>query len=122
MNRISWTAILVFAAVVLLVFLVGVSLMGGWNNGGWGMMGPGGMGPGMMGGWAFGPLGWIVMIFMLLIPIGFFVLIGLGIAWLVRALGAGSSPAPAMRSCPNCNRSVQADWRNCPHCGTDLNQ
>jgi ribosomal protein L24E len=27
--------------------------------------------------------------------------------------------APA-RTCPNCHKPAQADWRNCPYCGTAL--
>lgn len=116
MNRINWTGVVVFGIVVLLVFLVGVSLLGGRGYGGWGMMGPG-----MMGGWGFGPFGWIGMIFMWLIPVGFIVLTVAGVAWLLRAIGGGAAnpPAPA-RSCPSCGRGAQADWRNCPYCGASL--
>ena len=115
MNKINWTMVAVFSIVVLLVFLVGVSLLGGRGYGGWGMMGPG-----MMGGWGFGPFGWIGMIFMWLIPISFLVLTVLGIIWLVRAsMGSGSwgSNMPATQACPGCGKSVQTDWRNCPYCG-----
>jgi endogenous inhibitor of DNA gyrase (YacG/DUF329 family) len=80
------------------------------------------MGPGMMGGWGFGPFSWLSMIFMWLIPVGFFVLIGLGVAWLIRAISGGVNSISATRSCPNCGHSVQTDWRNCPYCGTSLNQ
>ena len=122
MNRINWSAIAVFGIVVLVAFLVGTSLLGvGRGYGGWGMMGPG-----MMGGWGFGPFGWIAMLFMWLIPVGFVVLTVLGVVWLVRAVsgGAGQSPNPLSpaRACPSCGRAVQADWRNCPHCGAALTQ
>lgn len=117
MNRINWTAVVVFAIVALLVFLVGASLLGGRGYGGWGMMGPV-----MMGQWGFGPFGWIGMIFMWLIPVGFILLIVLGVVWLIRATGSGGNPHSPARSCPNCGRSVQADWRNCPHCGAELTQ
>jgi len=117
MNKINWTAVAVFGAVVLLTFLIGASLLGG----GWGMMGPA-----MMGGWGVGPLGGIGMLFMWLIPIGLVVLTGLGVARLVRAIGggAGQSPNPLApaRACPSCGRGVQADWRNCPYCGAALTQ
>ena len=115
MNRINWTAVAVFAIVALLVFLIGASLLGGWGYGGWGMMGPG-----MMGQWGFGPFGWIGMIFMWLIPVGFILLIVLGVVWLIRAIGSGENPTSPARSCHNCGRSVQADWRNCPYCGETL--
>jgi hypothetical protein len=120
MNKINWTAVVVFSVAVLLVFLVGVSLLGGWGYSGWGRMGPGMIGPGMMGRWGFGPFGWIGMIFMWLIPVSLVVLVVLGIAWLVRAIGgAAESPSPA-RTCPNCGRAAQADWRTCPFCGQAL--
>jgi hypothetical protein len=115
MNRINWTAVAVFAIVALLVFLVGASLLGGRGYSGWGMMGPG-----MMGQWGFGSFGWFGMIFMWLIPIGFILLIVLGIAWLVRAIGGGGNPGSPARACPNCGHAVQADWRNCPYCGETL--
>jgi uncharacterized membrane protein len=118
MNKRNWAMIAVFAVIVLLVFLVGVSLMGGRGYGGWGMMGPG-----MMGGRGFAPFGWIGMLLMWLFPLGFGVLVALGIVWLVRAIGQGRSgqqPAAPARTCPNCHRPAQADWRNCPYCGTAL--
>ena len=59
MNKVNGTAIVIFAVVVLLVFLVGVSLLQGWGYGGWGMMGPG-----MMRGWGFRPFSWIGMALM----------------------------------------------------------
>jgi hypothetical protein len=115
MNKVNWTTVAVFGIVVLLAFLLGVSLLGGGGYGGWGMMGPG-----MMGGWGFGPFGWIGMLFMGLVPIGFIVLIVLGIIWLARAIGSGGGPAAIRAVCPNCRRGVQSDWRNCPYCGAEL--
>jgi len=46
----------------------------------------------------------------------------LGIVWLVNAVSRPRGQvlvAPA-KTCPNCARLVQTDWRNCPHCGTIL--
>jgi hypothetical protein len=114
MSRINWTVLAVFIIVGLLVILIGISLFGGW-----GMMG--GYRSGMMGGWGFGPFGWLAMISMLLIPVGFLILIVLGAVWLIRAIGVGTSRAAEMRSCPNCEHGVQPDWRNCPYCGASLN-
>jgi len=116
MNKVNWTSVAVFGIVVLVAFLVGVSLLGGWGYGGWGMMGPG-----MMGGWGFGPFAWIGMLFMWLIPVGFIGLTVLGVIWLVRAAGGNAAnPLAPGRACPSCRRAVQADWRNCPHCGATL--
>ena len=112
MNRINWIAVAVFAIVALLVFLIGVSLLGGWRYGNWGMMGPG-----MMGGLGYGSFGWIGMIFMWLVPISLTALLVLGIVWLMRAIGSGGNPASPRQFCPSCGRAVQADWHTCPYCG-----
>jgi len=115
MNKINWTVVAVVTMIALLVFQVVASLLGGWGYGGWGMRGPG-----MMGGWGFSPFGWIGMIFMWLIPVGFVALAVLGIAWLVRNVGGGTN-SPT-HTCPSCGRNVQTDWRNCPYCGTSLSK
>ena len=116
MNRVNWTAVAVFGAVMLLVLLIGVGLLSGWGYGGWGMMGPG-----MMGRWGFSPFGWIGMSFMWLIPISFIVLTVLGAVWLARAVMVhGINPAIRGQTCPSCGYGVQADWRNCPYCSTPL--
>ena len=122
MNKVNWTVVGVFGAIVLVALIVGLSLVdGGRGYGGWGMMGPGMMGG--YGGWGTSPLGWIGMAFMWLIPVALLVLTVLGVVWLVRAVTGGSGNPPAStRTCPNCGRGVQRDWRNCPHCGTDLSQ
>ena len=115
MNRINWVQVGVFAAVVLLVFLIGTSLLGGF--GGYRGM----MGPGMMGGWGFTPFGWLGALFMWLIPLSFLALLVAGIVWLVRAAGDSSHtdpPAPPTAgACPSCGRPTQADWQHCPYCG-----
>jgi hypothetical protein len=46
MSKINWIQVVVFGVAVLLVFLIGAGLLGGyagWRPG-WGMMGPGMMG------------------------------------------------------------------------------
>ena len=111
MNKTNLTVVVIIAVALLFV----ASLFGGRGYGGWGMMGPG-----MMGGWGFSPFGWIGMAFMWLIPIGFLVLAVLGVIWLVRAIGSGNQSALHGQACPSCGRAVQGDWRNCPHCGTQL--
>lgn len=122
MNRINWPQINVFAIVTLLVLLIGVSLWGGFGRYSYG---PGMMGPGMMGG--FGPFGGLGIIFMWLIPLGFLILLGSGIVWLVRAVTgssyAGPPPPPAPLAtgvCPACGRPTQTDWQHCPYCGQSL--
>ncbi len=127
MKKINWIAVVVFAVVVLLAFMVGTSLLGGWGWwhggccgwGGYGRYGGWGMGPGMMG-WGFAPFGWIGMLFMTLIPLGLLALTLLGIVWLVRAV-SGNTPVPTVSHlCPNCGKPVQADWQHCPYCGTEV--
>ena len=93
-----------------------------WGNRGYGMMGN------MMGGYGmmhrgFSPLGWfgmgLGMIFMWLIPIGILVLIGFGVASLVR--NTGNPPqASSLTPCSNCGKGTQADWQTCPYCGNSL--
>ncbi|MEW5958169.1 MAG: zinc ribbon domain-containing protein [Chloroflexota bacterium] len=124
MNRVNWTQVGVFAVVVLLVLLIGVGMLGGFGRYGYG---PGMMGPGMMGGWGFGLFGWLGMIFMWIIPLGFLTLLVAGIVWLVRAVSgspsAGPPPPPAPLTtgiCPSCGRPTQASWQHCPYCGQSL--
>ena len=114
MNKINWTVVVIVGIIALVLLMFGTSLTGGWGYGGWGMMGPG-----MMGRWGFGPFG-IGMFFMWLIPLGFIVLTVLGIVWLVKAIGSGNNPASPSQTCPSCGHGVQADWKNCPYCGTSL--
>jgi len=107
MNKINWTAVVIFSIIGLFALMIGASLLGGWGYGGWGYGGWGMMGPWMMGG----------MFFMWLIPVGFLVLTVLGVAWIVRTIGGGTGPAGPTHACPSCGRGVQADWKNCPYCG-----
>ena len=108
MKRINWLVIVTGGIIVLLLqFTAGMFS-------GWGMMGPG-----MIGRWGYSPFGWIAMIFMGLIPVGIIVLAVLGIVWLVQSPGRFNRPATD-RTCPSCGKGVQADWQNCPYCGTSL--
>ena len=112
-------SILFVIGVVVALFLLGLFIggrgYGGPGYGSWGMMGPG-----MMGGWGFSPFGWLGMIFMWLIPIGFFVLAVFGIAWLVRNVGGGNKLATPTVACPSCKLNVQPEWKNCAYCVTSL--
>jgi hypothetical protein len=134
MSRVNWTQVAVFVGIVLVIAFAGIMILpilfGGY--GGWGMMGPG-----MMGGWRQeggwcpfcggtgryqggflgGLYGWLFM----LLPLGFLVLLILGIIWLVRAVSRpASSTAATPQTCPQCGKPVAADWRVCPHCGSEL--
>lgn len=122
MNKVNWIQVGVFAVVVLLVLLIGASLFGGFGR--YGGYGPGMMGPGMMGGWGFAPFGWLGMIFMWIIPLGFLTLLVAGIVWLVRSVSgsthAGPQAPPVTGNCPSCGRPTQAGWQLCPYCGESL--
>lgn len=112
MNKTNWIAVAAIAVLGVIIFQAGVTLGNGRETTGWGMMGPG-----MMGGWGFSPLGGIGMLFMWIVPVGLFVLAITGGVWLVRTLSGNNGAAG---NCPSCSRSVQPDWRHCPHCGADL--
>ena len=114
MKKVNWLVVGIIGIILLLFLFGGGMMMGGWGYRGWGMMGPG-----MMGGWGYSPFGWIGMAFMWQIPVGMIALIVFGVAALVR--NAGNPPPSSSQSpCPNCGKTVQADWKNCPHCGTAL--
>ena len=115
MQKVNWLVVGIISIVVILLLFGGGMMMGGWGYHGWGMM----AGPGMMGNWGYSPFGWIGMLFMWLIPVGFVVLTVLGVVWLVRNVG-NTTTQSLQGPCPNCGKGVQADWKNCPYCGTAL--
>ena len=122
MKKTNWLAITLIGIIALFVlFWIGTWIGGGYRGYGCMMGGYGGMmsGYGMMGNWGYSPFGWIGMLFMWLIPVGFIALVVFGIAWLVKNVN-NSTPPAARNPCSNCGKSVQADWQNCPHCGTAL--
>jgi hypothetical protein len=64
-----------------------------------------------------------------LLALGVFILVIIGIVALVSALFRNNRPAqitppsqpPApVRTCPNCGKPAQEDWKTCPYCGTSL--
>ncbi|HEX9921910.1 MAG TPA: zinc ribbon domain-containing protein [Anaerolineae bacterium] len=133
MKTTNWTKVLIISSIGLLTLALVLNLFapllwrqfGGWGYdncfgcGDWSMM-RGGGGPGMMGYhpfWGSGMLiGW-------LFPLGLVALLIAGIAWLVQAIGRSSAPLtppPPSRACPQCGQPAQANWRNCPYCGTPL--
>ena len=75
--------------------------MRGFGMMGWGMMPFGGFLGGFFGG---------------LFALGLLAFLVLGIIWLVRN-NRTPRQAVEMHTCGNCGKPVQADWRNCPHCG-----
>ena len=117
----QWVSIIVVALVACLIgIVIGPFFVFGRGLGGYGMMG--GYGGGMMRDFGFTPFGWIGMLLMWVFPVGVLVLVVLGIVWLVNVASQprGQAPVAPAKTCPNCARPVQADWRNCPHCGTAL--
>jgi len=120
MKKTNWL-IVGIVAVIALLFLFGGGMMSGWGYGGygyhgWGMMGgPGGM----MGGWG--------ILSLRLDRHGFHVVDS---SWYTCShrfwrhyAGAKcwKSHAPIFtKSLFKCGKGVQADWQNCPYCGTAL--
>ena len=116
--------------VWMLAIVLGILLLAGlilpWVFGGtgysmmgsYGMMGRnfGYMHP--MGGFGMG-LGWLFLLAVL-------VLLGLGIASLIKYLSGPrtASKAPVLPasnlSCSNCGKPSQPDWSTCPYCGNSL--
>ena len=93
MHKINWLLVGIMSFVTLLILFGAGMLMGEWRYRGWGMMGP----SGMVENWGYSyppaPLGWIGMIFMLLIPVGLIVVVVFGIVWLVRNVSHSKPPS-----------------------------
>lgn len=137
MNRINWAQVGVFAAIVFLIFMVGITVLPFlfWAYGGWGMMGPGMMEGERWGGWLpfcggagrfpggfyGGIFGWLFMLPVMQPPLYLLVLGGLGIFLAVRAVSRASRGAKTSSlKCPKCGKGVEVDWRVCPFCEEDL--
>ncbi len=108
MKKVNWLIVGIMGIILLLFLFGGGIMMGGWGYRGWGMM-----------GWGYSPFGSIGMFFMWLIPLGFIVLTVLGVAWLVRISSSPTSLSTG-HDFASCGLDVQADWQNCPYCGTAL--
>lgn len=112
MKKGNWW-IIGIVAVLAALFFFGGGMMSGWGYGGYGMMGH----------WGYSPFGWfgmgLGMIFMWLIPIGILALLVFGVVSLVRTTG-NPPPALPLTPCTNCGKGMQAEWQNCPYCGTAL--
>jgi len=112
----------VIGVVVVLVLLLALPVLLGGYFGYGGMMGGGygNWGHPMMGGAHYSPFGGLFMGFGMLLAWGLpLALLGLVIYGAVRLANKPGSPIK-MWACTNCGKSVQADWKNCPYCGTEL--
>lgn len=114
-NNLKWV-IAIGTVIAFIVLMFGLTVYWGWRS--WGCCGWGGWGPwGIMGHGMMMTWGWWVMFLVLGLPL----LIAIGGALLIQRLISTPGSAKAIH-CPNCQRSVQVDWRHCPHCGTILRQ
>jgi hypothetical protein len=77
----------------------------------------------------FGGFRGLGVIFGGLLGLGVFILVVVGIVALISALFRNNRPAQiappaqppaAVRTCPNCGKPAQEDWKTCPYCGTPL--
>ena len=116
----------ILLALVILAVLAGIvfAVFGGY---GYTMMRPGFR---MMEPFRYNTFNPGRMIFGGLLGLGVFVLIIVGIVALINALVRGSRPMQAnppaqtvipSRTCSNCGKPAQDDWKTCPYCGNPLN-
>jgi uncharacterized membrane protein len=112
MKKVNWWIVGIVAVLASLFLFSGGMVYGGWGY----------RGPGMMG-WGYFPFGWfgmgLGMIFMWLIPTGIIAILIYGAVALTRS-SANNAPTASIAACPNCGKGTQADWKNCPYCGTAL--
>lgn len=130
MRNLHWPIVLIFSLLGLLVLWMVGGPLWMWSpyhpgamwigEGGWGMHD---QYPGAMMGRGFGVLwGGLAM----LVPLGLLALLVFAVIWLVSRTNPTQGPrdearlSGAARTCANCGRSVQADWRHCPNCGQSL--
>ncbi|OJX40310.1 MAG: hypothetical protein BGO78_15215 [Chloroflexi bacterium 44-23] len=128
----KWLKWLVIGGVALVILGVGFSLLspvaygrtGNWAYDDCSMWGSRGMmdnwgGTGMLG---YSSFGWFGMFLGFLIPVGFIALLIAGGIWLVKVFSSNRTPFTpakvAVIACSSCGQNVQANWRNCPHCGS----
>lgn len=92
MHKTNWLIAGIMGFVIILILFGAGMLMSDSPYREWGMMGP----IGMREHWGYSytpaPLGWIGMIFMLLIPVASIVLAAFGIVWLVQKVGNSKLP------------------------------
>ena len=93
MHKINWLLVGIMSFVIILIIFGTGLLMGDWRSRDWGMMGPSGMMENWGRSYTPAPLGWIGIIFMWLVPVGFSVLAIFGILWLVRNFSNSKPPS-----------------------------
>jgi hypothetical protein len=121
MNNFNWKPFAVVAALIAVLFVIGIGLMA------FSPLIVGG-GPGMMG-WGMGGMGffWIFLLFGLVMMFFFISLVtsrGGPMGWMFgnwpRDAQSGPPFSAGQSVCPSCGSPVQQDWNVCPHCGTSL--
>lgn len=93
MHKTNWLLVGIIGFVLILILFGAAVLMGDWRYSDWGMMGPIGMMEDRGYSYHPAPLTWIGMVFIWLIPVGLMVLVGFGIAWLVRNVHNSRPPS-----------------------------
>lgn len=74
---------------------------------------------GMFGGMI--GLGLLGLFFRMLVPLGVLVLAGFGVASLVKGgKKPATPPAAPAPVCASCGKTLAADWKTCPYCGTPV--
>ncbi len=130
MSKVLRWILYVLLGLVILAVIAGIvfAIFGGY---GYAMMRPGFRTMMPMRNYYFNPIG---AIFGGLLGLGVFVLVIVGIVALVNALVRGGRPmqsntpaqmtttqmATPSRTCPNCGKPAQEDWKTCPYCGNPL--
>lgn len=66
-------------------------------------------------------MGGLMMLSVFLLPLAVIGLIVYGVVALLHRPNQVVPPHQELRkACPNCGKSVQADWKTCPYCGQTL--
>ncbi len=126
-NTLKWI-LYVLLGLVILAIIAGIvfAVFGGY---GYAMMRPGIRMMEPYRNFGFGGFSPLRAIFGGLFSLGIFILVVVGIVALINALVRSNRPmtstqptqpaAPA-RTCPNCGKPSQEDWKTCPYCGNPL--
>jgi zinc-ribbon domain len=125
MSKVLKWILYVLLGLVVLAVIAGI-VFAVFGNYGYAMMRPGFRMMEPMRYYGFSPLR---AIFGGLLGLGVFVLVIVGIVALVNALVRGNRPvqttppaqmAAPTRTCSNCGKPAQDDWKTCPYCGNPL--